>query len=187
MSISSVVRGLVEVPISGEDGAEGVAGVAADWSSVASLGWEASSVGVVGGVVERLVMSERVVEHSGISLSLSFWLSLHSSDRVGQIAVTGSIPVGLVGSNGGVVGKSGLIAGVAEVGRVTGGQWASVASQGGGVAVGGVGGLVEAVVAIGAVEHSGVSLGLSSSEGSATDLRGENMKRRKSRIVILPQ
>ena len=150
MSISSVVRGLDEgrlVVAPGVDSGVGVVG---------------GGVGhVVAGVVETLV-SVRVVEHSGVSLSLSlsFWLSLSlslgnvdSSDRVGQISATGSIPVGLVGSNGGGGGKSGLIAGVAEVG--------------------GVGGLVEAVVAIGAVEHSGVSLGLSSSEGSATDLSEE--------------
>merc|ERR1719225_1599711 len=123
-------------------------------------------------------MSYRVVEQSGVSISLSlrFWLGLSlslsnvdSSDRVGQISATGSIPVGLVGSNGGGGGKSGLVGGEAVVGRVAGGQRSSVASHGGGEAVGGVAGLVEALVSIGAVEQSGVSLSLSSSEGSAAD------------------
>merc|ERR1711936_495108 len=125
-------------------------------------------------------MSERVVEQSGVSLSLSlslsFWLSLSlslsnvdSSDRVGQISATGSIPVGLVGSNGGGGGKSGLVGGETVVGRVAGGQRGRVAggqrgrvaSHGGGEAVGGVAGLVETLVSIGAVEQSGVSLSLS--------------------------
>ena len=131
MSISSVVRGLDEgrlVVAPGVDSGVGVVG---------------GGVGhVVAGIVESLT-SVRVVEHSGVSLSLSFWLSLSLS-----LSIEGPVSkVRLVGSNGG--------AGVAEVG--------------------GVSGLVEAVVAkaIGAVEHSGVSLGLSSSEGSATDLSEE--------------
>ena len=122
-----------------------------------------------------------VVEQSGVSLSLSFWLGLSlslsnvdSSDRVGQISATGSIPVGLVGSNSGGGDIAGLVAGVAVVGGVAaGGQGGSEGSHGSGVVIGGVAGLVEALLAVGPVEQGGVSLGLSCSQGSATDLRGE--------------
>merc|ERR1712241_1329818 len=118
-------------------------------------------------------MSERVVDQSWVSLSLSlslgFWLSLSlslgnvdSSDRVGQISATGSIPVWLVGSNSGGGGLVGMVAT-----GVAGGQWASVGSHSSGIAsgVGGVAGLIEAMVSVGPVEHSGVGLSLSSSQG----------------------
>ena len=142
---------------------------------------------VEGGVVHSL-LSVGPVEQSGVSLRLSLWLGLSlslghvdGSDRVSQISAAGGVAVGHVlhheGAGGGIGGDSrGLEGGVAGVsGHVSGV-----------LVVGLDGGVVEAlVVTVGPVE--GISLSLGGSEGSATDLRGENMKRRKSRIVILPQ
>ena len=147
------------------------------------------TVVVEGGVVHAVV-AVGPVEKGGISLrvSLSLWLGLSlslgnvdGSDRVSQVSAAGSIAVGHVlhheGAGGGIGGDGrGLEGGVAGVsGHVSG------------VTVVGVeGGVVEPlVVTVGPVE--GIRVSLSGSEGSATDLRGENMKRRKSRIVILPQ
>ena len=167
-----VVRrlGLVEAP--------GVAGVGSGVTVV-----------VEGGVVHAVVVVG-AVEKGGVSLSLSLWLGLSlslgnvdGSDRVSQISAAGSIAVGGVGSNSG--GGVGVVAGE-SLGLV--GGVAGVSGHDSGVPVVGVeGGVVEPVVAVGAVEGIRVSLSLSSSEGSAADLRGENVKRRKSRIVILPQ
>ena len=170
-----VERRLVEAP--------GVAGVGSGVTVV-----------VEGGVVHPVV-AVGPVEEGGVSLSLSLWLGLSlslslgkvdSSDRVSQISAAGSIAVGGVGSNGG--GGVGIV-GVATESLGGVGGVAGVSGHGSGVTVVGVeGGVVEPlVVAVGPVEGIRVSLSLSGSEGSATDLRGENMKRRKSRIVILPQ
>ena len=136
-------------------------------------------------VVVEALLSVGPVEQSGVSLRLSLSVSVSlslghvdGSDRVSQISAAGSIAVGHVlhdeGAGGGIGGDSrGLEGGVAGVsGHVSG------------VTVVGLE-VVWTEVSVGPVE--GISLSLSGSEGSATDLRGENVKRRKSRIVILPQ
>ena len=153
-------------------------------------------VGVVG-LVEESRLSVGAVENSGLSISISLWLSLSfslgdvdSSDRVSEISASGS--VGLVGSNGGggdiagglVDGVDGL-AGVAGVpGGEGGGLVGLVGPHGPGVAQGGVAGVDEALVAVGTVEQGGVSLG--SSEGSATDLsQGERIFRKLRNLELL--
>ena len=106
MSVSSVVGRLEEVPVAGVDGTERVGGVAADWSSVASHGWEASSVGGVGGVVETMLS----INHSWVSLSLSLPFAIEGPVAkvvVGRLVVApggdSGIAVGVVGGGVGVV------------------------------------------------------------------------------------
>ena len=141
-----VVRRLVEAP--------GVSGV----DSGVTVG--------VGEVVEESLASVGVVEHLRFSLSLSLWFGLSfslgdvdGSDRVSQISAAGSVAVGLVGSNGDGGGESShsvvVVGGVAGVAGVA------------------VGVEVALLVAEGAVEQLGVGLSLSSSQSSATDLRGK--------------